>query len=128
MVKMEVKVCGVDDVWLVEDGFVIEGMLNNVYIVKDGMIIICQLFIDILYGIICVLLLCYVVEVQMQIVECFFIIEEVQVVDEVFFILVLVFVLLVVEIDGVMLVDGKVGLVVICLCELYIQELMKLVL
>lgn len=63
MGKMMVKVVGVDDVWMIEDGYVIEGILNNVYFVKDGKIVIWFLFNDILYGIICKVVLCLVEEV-----------------------------------------------------------------
>lgn len=51
-----------------------------------------------------------------------FIIDEVKEVDEVFIMLVLVFVMFVVEIDGVVLGDGISGELVKCLCEIYLDE------
>ncbi|MTH63193.1 D-amino-acid transaminase [Paracoccus shanxieyensis] len=125
MAKMEAKARGVDDAWLVEDGFVTEGTSNNVYIVKDGTIITRQLSTDILHGITRASLLRYAAEAQMQIVERPFTIEEAQAADEAFFTSASAFVLPVVEIDGVTLADGKVGPVATRLRELYIQESMK---
>lgn len=63
MGKMMVKKVGCDDVWMVEDGYVIEGILNNVYFVKGNKIVMCGLLNDIFYGIICVVVLWFVVEV-----------------------------------------------------------------
>ena len=125
MAKMEAKARGVDDAWLVEDGFVTEGTSNNVYIVKDGTIITRQLSTDILHGITRASLLRYAAEAQMQIVERPFTIEEAQAADEAFFTSASAFVLPVVEIDGVTLAEGKVGPVATRLRELYIQESMK---
>ncbi|HBB85097.1 MAG TPA: D-amino acid aminotransferase, partial [Sulfitobacter sp.] len=39
MGKMMAKKAGVEDAWMVEDGFVTEGTSNNAYIVKDGKIV-----------------------------------------------------------------------------------------
>src|SRR5690606_15058802 len=82
MAKMEAKAKGVDDAWLVEDGFVTEGTSNNTYIVKDGKIITRQLSTDILHGITRSSLLRYAAEAQMQIEERPFTIAEAQAADE----------------------------------------------
>nr|WP_010395655.1 D-amino-acid transaminase [Paracoccus sp. TRP] len=125
MAKMEAKAKGVDDAWLVEDGFVTEGTSNNTYIVKDGKIITRQLSTDILHGITRSSLLRYAAEAQMQIEERPFTIAEAQAADEAFFTSASAFVMPVVEVDGVTLGAGKPGPVATRLRELYLEESRK---
>ncbi|QFQ87528.1 D-amino-acid transaminase [Paracoccus kondratievae] len=125
MAKMEAKAKGVDDAWLVEDGFVTEGTSNNTYIVKDGKIITRQLSTDILHGITRSSLLRYAAEAQMQIEERPFTIAEAQAADEAFFTSASAFVMPVVEVDGVKLGAGKPGPVATRLRELYLEESRK---
>ena len=51
MGKMMAKKAGVEDAWMVEDGFVTEGTSNNAYIVKDDKIVTRETSNDILHGI-----------------------------------------------------------------------------
>ncbi|CAM2976635.1 D-alanine transaminase [Paracoccus aminovorans] len=125
MAKMEAKRRGVDDAWLVEDGFVTEGTSNNTYIVKDGRIITRQLSQDILHGITRASLLRYAAEAQMQIEERPFTIAEAQAADEAFFTSASAFVMPVVEVDGVALGSGRPGPVATRLRELYLEESLK---
>lgn len=125
MAKMEAKAQGVDDAWFTEDGFVTEGTSNNTYIVKDGKIITRQLSTDILHGITRASLLRYAAEVQMQIEERPFTIQEAQAADEAFLTSASAFVLPVVEIDGAKLGDGTPGPVARRMREIYLEESLK---
>lgn len=125
MAKMEAKRRGVNDAWLVEDGFVTEGTSNNTYIVKNGKIITRQLSTDILHGITRASLLRYAAEAQIQIEERPFTIAEAQDADEAFITSASAFVLPVVEVDGVKVGGGTPGPVAARLRELYLEESMK---
>ncbi len=125
MAKMMAKTAGVDDAWLVEDGFVTEGTSNNAYIIKDGKIITRSLSHDILHGITRASILRYAAEAQMVVEERNFTISEAQDADEAFISSASAFVTPVVEIDGAKLGDGTPGLVVKRLREIYIEESRK---
>jgi len=125
MAKMMAKAAGVDDAWLVEDGFVTEGTSNNAYIVKDGKIITRSLSHDILHGITRASVLRYAAEAQMVVEERNFTVEEAQVADEAFITSASAFVTPVVEIDGAKLGTGTPGIVAGRLREIYIEESRK---
>lgn len=113
---------GVDDAWLVEDGFVTEGTSNNAYIVlANGDIKTRALGPDILGGITrkAVLTLCK--ETQQRVVEQAFTIDEVKQAKEAFITSASTFVLPVISIDGTAIGDGKPGPITNRLRELYIE-------
>ncbi|MFD2738243.1 D-amino-acid transaminase [Sulfitobacter aestuarii] len=125
MGKMMAKKADCDDAWMVEDGFVTEGTSNNAYIVKGNRIITRALSNDILHGITRTAVLRFAREVQMEIEERNFTIEEAQDADEAFTTSASAFVMPVVEIDGVTLGEGVPGPVARRLREIYIEEMRK---
>lgn len=125
MGKMMAKRAGVDDAWLVEDGYVTEGTSNNAYIVKGNRIITRQLSNDILHGITRAAVLRFAREAQMEVEERPFTIAEAQQADEAFITSASTFVMPVVEIDGTKLGDGTPGPVAGRLREIYLDESRK---
>lgn len=125
MGKMMAKKAGVDDAWLVQDGFVTEGTSNNAYIVKGGKIITRERSNDILHGITRAAVLRFAAEAQMQVEERNFTIAEAQEADEAFITSASTFVMPVVEIDGAQLGDGAPGPVAARLREIYLEESRK---
>ncbi len=123
--KMAAKAAGVDDAWLVEDGFVTEGTSNNAYIVQGGKIITRDLSQDILSGITRSAVLRFAREAQMDVVERPFTMTEAMEADEAFVTSATTFVTSVIEVDGQALGDGKPGLVARRLREIYLDESMK---
>ena len=122
--KVAAKAAGVDDAWLVEDGFVTEGTSNNAYIVKGGKIITRDLSHDILSGITRTAVLRFAREAQMEVVERPFTIEEAMEADEAFVTSATTFVTPVIEIDGKALGDGAPGPIAKRLREIYLDESM----
>jgi D-alanine transaminase len=125
MGKMMAKKAGADDAWLVEDGFVTEGTSNNAYIIKGNKIITRGLSHDILHGITRAAVLRFAREVQMEVEERNFTIEEAKRADEAFSTSASGFVMPVVEIDGVALGDGTPGPKALRLREIYLDESRK---
>jgi D-alanine transaminase len=125
MGKMMAKAAGVDDAWMVQDGFVTEGTSNNAYIVKDGKIITRPKTNDILHGITRAAVLRFAEEAQMAVEERNFTIEEAQDADEAFITSASTFVMPVIEIDGAQIGDGKPGSVAPRLREIYLEESRK---
>ncbi|WP_372887161.1 D-amino-acid transaminase [Shimia sp.] len=125
MGKMMAKKAGVDDAWLIEDGYVTEGTSNNAYFVKNGTIVTRPLSNDILHGITRKAVLRMAEEAQMQIEERLFTIEEAKAADEAFTTSASAFVMPVVEIDGVALGDGTPGPIARRLREIYLEESRK---
>ena len=126
LAKMMAKKAGVDDAWLVEDGFINEGTSNNTWIVtKDGKLVTRHLSNSILHGITrkavqrCAELL------QMEVEERPYTKEEAADASEAFFTSASAFVCPVVEIDGKKIGEGKPGTVVSKLRELYLEEARK---
>ncbi len=122
MGKMMAKKAGVDDAWLIEDGFVTEGTSNNAYIVKGNRIITRNLGNDILHGITRAAVLRFAREAQMEIEERAFTIDEAKKADEAFITSASAFVMPVVEIDGVAVGAGTPGAVTRRLREIYLDE------
>jgi len=125
MGKMMAQKAGVDDAWMVQDGYVTEGTSNNAYIVKDGLIITRALSNNILHGITRAAVLRFADEAQMKIEERNFTIEEAQQADEAFITSASAFVTPVVELDGQKISSGAPGSVVPRLREIYLEESMK---
>jgi len=123
--KMMAKKAGVDDAWMVQDGFVTEGTSNNAYIVKGNKIITREASPDILKGITRTAVLRFAREAQMEVEERNFTIEEAREADEAFITSASTFVMPVVEIDGVALGDGTPGRVALRLREIYLDESRK---
>ncbi|SFS21860.1 D-alanine transaminase [Yoonia litorea] len=125
MGKMMAKAAGVDDAWMVEDGFVTEGTSNNAYIVKGNTIITRHLGNEILHGITRAAVLRFAREAQMQVEERSFTIDEAKDADEAFITSASTFVMPVVEIDGAQVGEGTPGSVATRLREIYLDESRK---
>ena len=125
MAKMMAKKAGVDDSWFVTDGTITEGTSNNAYIVKGNKIITRHLSTDILHGITRVAVLKFAAEAQMEVEERPFTIAEAQSADEAFSTAASIFVMPVVEIDGISIGTGKPGPIAIRLREIYLDEMRK---
>ncbi len=125
MGKMMAKKAGVDDAWMVEDGFVTEGTSNNAHIVKGGKIITRNLGPEILHGITRAAVLRFAREAQMEVEERPFTVAEAKAADEAFITSASAFVMPVVDIDGVAVGDGKPGRVATRLREIYLDESRK---
>lgn len=123
--KMEAKSQGKDDAWLVEDGFVTEGTSNNAYIVKGKKIITRNLSNSILHGITRVSVLKLAEEMDMEVEERAFTIDEAKEADEAFISAATTFVCPVLEIDGAQIGAGTPGPVSKRLNEVYIEESRK---
>ena len=125
MGKMMAKAAGVDDAWMVEDGFVTEGTSNNAYIVKGDTIITRHLGNEILHGITRAAVLRFAREAQMKVEERSFTIDEAKQADEAFITSASTFVMPVVEIDGAQVGAGVPGSVAARLREIYLDESRK---
>lgn len=113
---------GVDDAWMVEDGFVTEGTSNNAYIVRDDNTIQTRhLGNEILSGITRTAVLKFARESNYSVVEEPFTIEQARSAREAFITSASAFVMPVVEIDGSTLGDGKPGPVTRELRRIYIE-------
>ncbi|WP_204112852.1 D-amino-acid transaminase [Shimia biformata] len=125
MGKMMAKKAGADDAWMVEDGFVTEGTSNNAYFVKGNKIVTRPLSNDILHGITRAAVLRLADELQFEIEERKFTIDEAKQADEAFTTSASAFVMPVIEIDGAQLGDGTPGPVAKRLREIYLEESRK---
>jgi D-alanine transaminase len=125
MGKMMAKKAGCDDSWFVQDGVVTEGTSNNAYIVKGNRIITRHLGHEILHGITRASVLRFAEEAQMVVEERPFTIDEAMGADEAFSSAASIFVMPVVEIDGIAVGTGKPGPVATRLREIYLDEMRK---
>jgi D-alanine transaminase len=125
MGKMAAKKAGVDDAWMIEDGLVTEGTSNNAYIVMGNRIVTRHLGNEILHGITRAAVLRCAREAQMEVEERAFTLDEAKAADEAFITSASMFVMPVVEIDGVKLGDGTPGPVTKRLREIYLEESRK---
>jgi D-alanine transaminase len=125
MAKMAAKAAGKDDAWFVEDGFVTEGTSNNTWIVKGGKLITRQLSTDLLHGITRASALKVAADLQLEVEERPYTIEEAQNADEAFITSAGAYVLPVVEVDGVALGAGTPGPIARRMREVYIAEALK---
>lgn len=125
LAKMMARTAGVDDAWLVEDGFVTEGTSNNTWIVKDGKIITRQLGNDILHGITRAAVMRVAETLQLEVIERPFTVAEAQAADEAFSTSAGAYVTAVVELDGAKIGSGKPGPIASRLREVYLEEAQK---
>ncbi|UTW55851.1 D-amino-acid transaminase [Kordiimonas sp. SCSIO 12610] len=103
---------GVQDAWMIEDGYVTEGTSNNAYIItRDNVIVTRHLSHDILHGITRQAVLSVAQSMNMTVEERPFTIEEAYSAREAFISSASTLVWPVVEIDGKSIMDGKVGAV-----------------
>jgi D-alanine transaminase len=125
MAKMAARAAGVDDAWFVEDGAVTEGTSNNAYLVRGKRIVTRHLSDDILHGITRAAVLRFAAEAQFEVEERPFTVAEAQAADEAFATAASIFVMPVVEIDGVRIGSGSPGPVARRLREIYIDEMRR---
>lgn len=125
MGKMMAKHAGVDDAWLVEDGFVTEGTSNNAYIVRGNRIITRNLGTEILHGITRAAVLRMAAEAQLEVEERPFTVAEAAAADEAFITSASAFVTPVAQIDGKAIGSGKPGPIATRLREIYLDEMRK---
>ncbi|MCE7029772.1 D-amino-acid transaminase [Jiella avicenniae] len=126
MAKTEAKRRGVDDAWLVEDGFVTEGTSNNAYIVNaEGALVTRPLSPAILPGITRTSVLRLAAETGLAVEERPFSVEEALAAREAFITSASSFVLPVVEIDGQKIGEGVPGEIARRLRAIYIDEAVR---
>ncbi len=114
---------GVQDAWMVENGYVTEGTSNNAYIVTpEGTLVTRQLSNDILHGITRAAVVALCERDNMVLKERRFTLEEAYAASEAMITSASTFVHPVVEIDGRLIGTGKPGPVATRLRELYIQH------
>jgi len=122
MAKQAAVEAGVDDAWMVEDGYVTEGSSNNAYIVTaDGTIVTRHLSNDILHGITRKAAIKIAEEHGMTLEERAFTPEEAHEAVEAFVTSASNFVMPVVKIDDRILINGAPGPVTARLRDLYIE-------
>ncbi|WP_110665646.1 D-amino-acid transaminase [Salinicola halophilus] len=123
MAKMAARNAGVDDAWMVEDGFVTEGASNNAWILTtEGRLVTRELSHDILPGITRAVVCELAETLDLVVEERAFTVEEAQSAAECFVTSASSFVTPVIELDGVAIADGYPGEVVRRLRERYIEE------
>ena len=123
MGKMAAKKAGADDAWMVEDGFVTEGTSNNAYIVAGNRIVTRQLGEEILHGITRAAVLRVARDLQMEVEERPFTIQEAKEADEAFVTSASTFVMPVTHVDGQAVGEGRPGPVAARLREVYLEEM-----
>lgn len=126
MAKQAAVDAGVDDAWMVEDGYVTEGTSNNAYIVMDNKTIKTRhLGSEILSGITRVAVLKFAEQAGYNVVEEPFTLNEAKNASEAFITSASTFVMPVVSIDGEKIGTGKPGPVVQDLRKIYITTAME---
>jgi len=123
MAKHEATRAGVDDTWMVEDGFITEGTSSNAFIVTpDNKIVTRRLGSEILHGITRKAVLDLTRATDLEIDERPFSVAEALAAREAFSTSASSFVLPVVEIDGNRIGDGKPGPATQRLRTLYLEK------
>lgn len=126
MGKQAAKQSGVDDAWMVEDGYVTEGTSNTAFIVVDGNKLVTRpLSNSILPGITRRALLKLAESGEITVEERLFTVDEALGADEAFLTSASSFVMPVIEIDGTMIGGGQPGAITRKLRETYIAEARK---
>lgn len=126
MGKQAAVAAGVQDAWMVENGYVTEGTSNNAYIVtEDNVIQTRHLGNEILSGITRAAVLKFAAEANYRVEEAPFSIDQAQQAREAFITSASSFVMPVVNIDGVSVGDGKPGPVTRELRKIYIQTALQ---
>lgn len=122
LAKKAASVAGVEDVWMIEDGYVTEGGSNNAYIVTQNDVLVTRpLSNDILHGITRASLMRLAKELNLTIEERFFTIDEAYQAKEAFISSATTFVWPVVAIDNKPIGDGKPGKIASKLRDIYIR-------
>jgi D-alanine transaminase len=116
---------GANEGWMVEDGFVTEGVSSSAYIVKDEKIITRPLSNLILPGIRRRTLIEIAERENIEIEQRLFTIEEAMQADEAFISSATTIALPVISIDGEMIADGMPGTITGKLRSLYIERLLE---
>lgn len=111
--------------WMVEDGYITEGVSSSAYIVKDGVVITRPLSNLILPGIRRRTLLEIAAKAGIELEERLFTVEEALAADEAFMSSAGAIAVGIVSIDGHQIGDGKPGAITLQLRELYKQRLVE---
>ncbi len=122
LAKQTAVEAGFDDAWLVEDGLITEGSSNNAYIVHAGRILTRHLSNDILAGCTRRALLKLAAETGIELAEQAFTPDAARQADEAFITSATNLVMPVVQIDDVVIGDGKPGPVARRLRAIYIEH------
>lgn len=126
MGKQAAKDAGVNDAWMVEDGYVTEGTSNTAFIVVDGNKLVTRpLSNSILPGITRRTIMKLAGNGDIEVEERPFTVDEAKAADEAFITSASSFVMPVVEIDGAMIGGGQPGPITRKLREAYIDEARK---
>jgi D-alanine transaminase len=126
MGKQAAVAAGVQDAWMVEDGYVTEGTSNNADIVTaDNVIQTRHLGNEILSGITRAAVLKFADEANYRVEQAPFSIDQAQQAREAFITSASTFVMPVVNIDGVSVGDGKPGPVTRELRKIYIETALQ---
>jgi len=126
MAKEQAHQKGAYEGWMIEDGFVTEGVASSAYIVKNGTIITKPLSHEILPGIRRKLILELAPKHGFKIEQRSFTIDEAYDADEAFLSSATTMVYPIIEIDGKPIGDGKAGDITKAIREMYIEEALKL--
>lgn len=121
MAKMMALKAGVDEAWMIEDGLVTEGTSNNAFIVRDGRLITRALSHDILHGITRASAIACAADLDLQLEERSFTLEEALQAEEAFVTSASMLVTPVVSIDGQKIGGGQPGPVARNLRQHYID-------
>ena len=119
LAKQDAVSRGAEEGWMVEDGFVTEGVSSTAYIVKDGTVITRPLSNLILPGIRSRTLIEIAEQADIEIKQRLFTVAEALQADEAFISSATTITLAVVDIDGHKIGDGKPGMITQRLRELY---------
>jgi len=125
LAKQDAHSKGANEGWMIEDGFVTEGVSSSAYIIKDNKIITRGLSNLILPGIRRRTLIEIAERENIEIEQRLFTIEEALQADEAFISSATTITLPVVSIDGKQVANGKPGEITTKLRELYIERLLE---
>lgn len=126
LAKTEARRLGKDDAWLHKDGVVTEGTSNNTYIVThDGKIVTHALSNAILHGITRAAVVRTATEAGLTVVERSFTVDEAKAAKEAFITSAGAYVTPVVEIDGVLIGDGRPGETTMTMRRNYLEEAIR---
>lgn len=122
LAKQHAMEAGMDEAWMVEQGFITEGTSNNAFIIKDQTLITRQLSQDILHGITRASILQIAQELNLTTEERAFTPQEAYQAQEAFITSAATFALPVIEIDGNTIGDGQPGKITQRLRDIYINK------
>ena len=126
LMKTSAKKKGMDDAWFVEGGYVTEGTSSNAFIIdKNGTIISRNVSNFILPGITRAALIVIIQDLNLGLEERPFTIKEAQEAKEAFITSASNFIVSVIEIDGHVIGDGKIGETTRRLRDIYLTQAIK---